>query len=101
MKTIGMFSEMRLYADDGSVKDYLVDEVDYDKIKMVEYLESFEHQASCPRAGIDCVTGEPISKSFLVINDGEYEWCDFLSYHISKYNIELPKEFIKKARAEK
>jgi hypothetical protein len=40
-----------------------------------------------------------ISSSFLVYNDGEYEWCDFLIYHIQKYNVCLPEEFIKKAGA--
>lgn len=27
---------------------------------------------------------------------GEYEWCNFLVYHIEHYNIRLPKEFIDK-----
>ena len=36
------------------------------------------------------------ARSFFVYSDGEYEWCDFLVYHIEHYNIRLPKEFIDK-----
>ena len=96
MKYIGFFSEMKLYKDTGSVNDYLVEKVNYDKQKVLAYLSSRKHIAGCPREGIDCVTGKVISPSFLVYNDGEYEWCDFLTYHIENYNIRLPEDFIKK-----
>jgi hypothetical protein len=100
MKQIGFFSEMNIsYGNSGSIFDYLVKKVNYDKNIMVQYLLKFKHVAGCPRAGIDCVTGEPISPSFLVFNDGEYEWCDFLIYHIQNYNVSLPEAFIKKAGA--
>ena len=75
MKSIGFFSEMKLYQNDGSIKDNLVDDVNYDKEKIIEYLKSQK---------------EKISDSFSVYNDGEYKWCDFLIYHIEKYNIKLP-----------
>ena len=31
MKSIGFFREMHLYVDVGSIKDYLVENIDYDK----------------------------------------------------------------------
>lgn len=99
MTCIGFFSEMHLHDDNGSVKDHIVDKVDYDKDRVISYLNSQKLVAGCPRAGIDCVTGGPISMSFLVYTDGEYEWCDFLPYHIEKYNIKLPKELIEKINA--
>ena len=94
---IGFFTEMKITMfDNGSIKNHLVSEVNYDKKKIIDYLNSFGRQAVCPRYAIDCVTGENISGSFSVIDDGEYCWCDFLTYHIEKYNIKLPDKFIEK-----
>lgn len=87
---------MKCFADNGSVKKYIVDKVEYDKNKVIKYLSSQKKVASCPRKAIDCATGEKIADGFIVFTDGEYEWCDFLEYHIRKYNIKLPKEFIEK-----
>ncbi len=100
MISVGFFSEMNISAHvDGSIKDYLVSRVDYDKKKVVEYLKSFGRQAICPRYAIDCLTGKTISDSFVVNDDGEYCWADFLIYHIEKYNIRLPQDFINKIQA--
>ncbi len=99
MRSIGFFSEMNLYQNDGSIKDNLVEVANYDKEKIIAYLKSQKRIAGCPREAIDCLTGEKISNSFSVYNDGEYKWCDFLIYHIEKYNIKLPEEFIRKAGA--
>ena len=94
MKYIGFFSEMKLYENNGSVKEHMVEKVNYDKQRVIEYLLKQKRIAGCPREGIDCVTGETISPSFFVYNDGEYEWCDFLVYHIKNYSILLSEEFI-------
>lgn len=99
MKTIGFFAEMELYADNGSIHNNLTDNVKYNKEKVIEYLKKHKRIAGCPKTAIDCVTGNKIADSFSVYNDGEYEWCDFLIYHIRKYNIILPKEFIEKVEA--
>lgn len=96
MKNIGFFSEMKLYADNGSVKDNIENKVSYDKDKIINYLSKQKRIAGCPRAAIDCLTGETVAPSFSVYSDGEYEWCDFLIYHIKKYNIKLPVDFLKK-----
>jgi len=98
--SIGFFSEMNLSAhNDGKIADYIVDKVNYDKKAVIDYLKSFKHKAGCPKAAIDCVTGKEISPSFRVYNDGEYCWADFLIYHIEKYNIKLPQDFINKIQA--
>ncbi|MCD7772495.1 MAG: hypothetical protein LUH08_00320 [Ruminococcus sp.] len=97
---LGLYSEMRLYADNGKLKDNICEEIDYDKKKVVDYLNAQEKIAVCPRVAIDCLTGEQIATSFSVYTDGEYEWCDFLAYHIQKYNVKLPEEFINKVGAE-
>lgn len=96
MISIGFFSEMQLYADSGTIKNHIVDKIDYSKKKVIDYLSNQKRIAGCPKTAIDCVTGEKISDSFSVYSDGEFEWCDFLIYHIKKYNIKLPKEFINK-----
>lgn len=95
MKHIGWFSEMNITAvNSGSVKDYVAEKETYDKRKVIEYLKSQKRVASCPRASIDCVTGVVISPSYSVYTDGEYDWCDFLIYHIEKYNVLLPHDFL-------
>ncbi len=99
MIDIGCFTEMACYADNGSVKDHIVETVTYNKNKIISYMSSQKRIAGCPRNAIDCVTGEIIAPSFSVYNDGEYQWCDFLIYHIDKYNIKLPEAFVKKAMA--
>lgn len=97
MIDVGCFSEMNIYADCGSIKDYLTPKLDYDKKTIIKYLESFKQKAVCPKKAIDCVTGETISNSFKVFDDGEFRWCDFLIYHIEKYNILLPQKLVEKA----
>ena len=94
LKAVCFFSEMELYEDSGSVKDYLSEKADYDKEQVISYLKSQKKYAICPRAAIDCVTGKEISPDFAIYNDGEYEWCDFLIYHIEQYNIRLPSDFL-------
>lgn len=94
MKYIGFFDEYDLYVKTGSLKDSIVENIDYDKAKVIAYLNSFERYAACPKILHDCITGEEICQSFNVITDGEYEWCSFLLYYIDRYNIALPKEFI-------
>lgn len=97
MIEVGFFSEMKCHSDNGSIIEHLVTKVDYDKEKVIRYLESQKRFAGCPRDAIDCITGEIISPSFSVYTDDEYSWCDFLIYHIRKYNIKLPKGLIDKA----
>ena len=93
------FSEMTLYNNDSSIKDSIIEESDYDKKKIINYLKKQKRIAGCPREAIDCMTGEKIADSFSVYNDGEFEWCDFLIYHIEKYNLKLPIELINKSKA--
>lgn len=98
MINIGFFSEMKISMhDNGSINNFIVTAVDYDKEKIISYLESFGRKAVCPRRAIDCVSGKTIANSFAINDDGEYCWPDFLIYHIKKYNISLPEKFIKKA----
>lgn len=98
-KYIGYFSELNLYADNGSIHENIVDNVEYNKEAVIEYLANQKRIASCPKVAIDCITGKEIAKSFSVFTDGEFEWCDFLIHYIKEYNIKLPKEFIEKVEA--
>ncbi len=95
MKHIGWFSEMKITAaDSGSVRDFVTEKETYDKEKVIAYLKAQKRVSGCPRDAIDCVTGEKISSSYSVYTDGEYDWCDFLIYHIEKYNVLLPQDFV-------
>ena len=100
MIDIGWFSELKCNSNNGSIKEHINNNIKYDKNKVVDYLsDESKRIAGCPRAAIDCITGEKISDSFSVFSDGEYCWGDFLIYHIKKYNIKLPKKLINKASA--
>ncbi len=95
MKFVGFFSEMNVtMADNGSINDYITDTVNYDKKRIIKYLLTFGRQAVCPRSAIDCITGKIISTSFAVNDDGQYCWPDFLIYHIDRYPIRLPEDFL-------
>ncbi len=97
MISVGFFEEMDIAAhNDGKIADFIVDKVNYDKKTVVDYLKSFKHFASCPRDAVDCISGETITPSFKIYKDDEYCWPDSLIYHIEKYNIALPQEFINK-----
>ncbi|MDO4506847.1 MAG: hypothetical protein Q4B64_07845 [Spirochaetales bacterium] len=99
MKNVCFFSEMKLFQDQGPVSSFIQENSGYNKEKVIKYLKSGEKIASCPRRAIDCVTGNKISNFFSLHTDGEFCWGDFLVYHLEKYNIELPREFLKKIGA--
>lgn len=99
MKNLCFFSEMKLFQDQGPVNSFIQKETEYNKAKVINYLKSGKIIASCPRKAIDCVTGTQISDSFSLHTDGEYCWGDFLVYHLEKYNIGLPRDFLKKINA--
>lgn len=99
MTNVCFFNEMMPKIGNGSINEFLVDKIDYNKDKVIAYLANGHKQASCPRDAIDCVTGEKISDNFYVFDDKEYCWCSYLAYHVKKYNIQLPKDFIKKIGA--
>lgn len=96
MKSIGCFSEMSVFEDNGSIYDYMCDRVDYNKKIVANYLRGNKRKAVCFKYAIDCISGKQISSGIVVRTDGEYIWCDFLAYYVENYNISLPKEFISK-----
>ncbi len=98
MIDIGFFSEMNIsFADNGTVASNTLNEVTYDKNKVINYLLSKGKKiAGCPREAIDCFTKDVIAPSFFIYSDEEYRWADFLVYHVKKYNIKLPQEFVNK-----
>ena len=42
MKAIGVFDEMHAYENCGSIKDFIITKVDYDKKKVIDYFASFD-----------------------------------------------------------
>ena len=86
-------------ADNGSIKNYIVKEVNYDKQKIINYLQKGKKEATCPKVVNDIFNNSIISTSFSIFTDGEYVWKSDLAYYIKNYNIRLPDEFIAKATA--
>lgn len=99
MIPVGFFEEMNLYNSNGPINESIIESVDYNKEKVINYIKNNKVVGICARSAIDCMTGEEISSGFKILNDGEYEWPDFLAYHIMKYNLRLPKAFIEKIDA--
>lgn len=98
MDSLCFFSEFKLDVDDGSINDYLVENVSYDKKKVVSYLRAGKKLASCPRQLADPISKQKFALSFSVLSDGEYRWVDVLPDLIDRYNIKLPDSFVKKIR---
>ena len=94
---LGFFSENNLYmANNGSIKQFIVSKVNYDKKKILDYLQNGKKEAICPKPTYDIISGKMISTSFTVLTDGEYIWKNDLPYYVDKYNIKLPQSFIEK-----
>lgn len=99
-KYLGFFSENNLtMADNGSIKQHIVKEVNYDKNKIISYLNKGKKEATCPKVVKDILTDKLISTSFSVFTDGEYVWKSDFIHYIENYNIKLPEDFIAKASA--
>ncbi|MBO6219778.1 MAG: hypothetical protein J6N81_09460 [Treponema sp.] len=94
---IGMYDEFNLYEKQGSIRNYLVEEINYDREKLAEYLRNGRKLASCPREIYDCVRKDKISNDFLILTDETYCWINVLEHHILKYNLSLPIDFLEKA----
>ena len=75
MEYVGYFSELNLARDTGSILSLIVFNVDYDKQKMIDYLRGRTYTARCQRKIVDCVTGDYISSSYVVYDDGEFPSC--------------------------
>ena len=94
---LGFFSEFNLsMADNGSIKDFIIDRVDYDKYRIIRYLKNGREEAVCPKVVYDLINNTIISTSFSVLSDGEYVWRHDLEYYVKNYNIKLPDDFIRK-----
>lgn len=83
-------------ANNGSIKQFIVSKVNYDKKKILDYLQNGKKEANCPKPTYDIISGKMISTSFTVLTDGEYIWKNDLPYYVDKYNIKLPQSFIEK-----
>lgn len=94
---LGFFAENGLsMANNGSINQFIVSKVDYDKEKIVNYLQNGKKESICPKNAYDIISGKMIATFFYVLTDGEYVWKSDLPYYVDKYNIELPKNFIEK-----
>ena len=94
---LGFFSEFNLsMADNGSIKNFIIDRVDYDKDRIIRYLKNGREEAVCPKVVYDLINNTIISTSFSVLSDGEYVWRNDFEYYVKNYNIKLPDDFIRK-----
>ena len=96
MRYIGFYKEMKTtLADNGSIQDAVVDEINYDREKIVRYLKDGGREVAYGGTrAYDLFTGEEISPGFSLMSDGVFGWRSDLIYHIEHYNLDLPKDFI-------
>lgn len=53
---LGFFSELNLsMADNGSIKSFIIDKVDYDKAKIIRYLKNGKKESVCPKNTYDLI----------------------------------------------
>lgn len=83
-----------------SLYDSMSEEPIPDKEKVLAYLNSgFELKNETVSLRHDVFTGLPIGLR-AYYTDGEWEWTNELIYYFSKYNIQLPAEFIRRVLGE-
>lgn len=95
MRYIGFYNEMNTtLADNGSIKDAVIDEISYDRNAIVAYLKAGREIAYSGKDCFDLFTGDLIAPGFSLQSDGVFGWRGDLAYHVENYNIDLPKDFI-------
>ena len=95
MVSLCFFDEFGTNIKDGSIKTFLTDKVMYDKFSVAKYLRNGKKIASCPKSLIEPIKGSVIANSFAILSDDKYFWVENLADLVEKYNITLPKEFLK------
>lgn len=95
MRYIGFYTEMNttLY-NNGSIQDAIIEEITYDRRKVVAYLKAGRQLAYGGKESYDLITGNKIDDGFALQSDGVFGWRSDLAYHVENYNIDLPKDFI-------
>lgn len=90
------FNENNCDIDAKALEKAVKEKAEYNKTKVIEYLEKGMDIGCCPKECLDVFDGEFIDMSFSIKTDGEFNWRSDLQHYVKKYNIELPKKFINK-----
>lgn len=95
MKNICEIKEIYRTAAAKSIYELRNEVAPYQKDKVLEYLRNGAKGAVSPAIPLDVITGEPIQGTLTTMNDGKYYWRSDLIYYVEKYNLDLPKCFLK------
>ena len=100
-KYFGFLGETVGLPNTGYLKDSIIDKLDYNRSKILDYLEQGKRILGCPcGAVLEINTGEELCHGYGVYSDGVYAWPEFILHYIKNYNIKLPEGLIKRADAE-
>jgi len=64
------------------------------KAELIAYLKSGEVISAAAGRAKDLLTGKRIPEEWLTYTDGVYHWDTSVVYHVDKYDMALPDEFI-------
>ena len=94
MIILGQFDEFGPGFGFPSIKEFISPEPFDHKDTIVEYMKAGHGCMASPSFIKDVITGERVLRPRVTMHDGVYLWSSSLIYHVEKYNVRLPEEFI-------
>lgn len=94
MIILGQFDEFGPGLGFPSIKEFISPEPFDHKNTIVEYIKAGHGCMASPIFIKDVITGERVFRPRVTMHDGVYLWSSSLIYHVEKYNVRLPEEFI-------
>ena len=78
-----------------SIKEFISSEPHEYKDTILEYMNAGNGCMASPSFITDVITGERVLRPRVTMHDGVYLWSSSLIYHVEKYNVRLPEEFVR------
>ena len=97
LKKVGFFCELKHGDPSGpSLKNAVQSVAHYDKDCIVKYIRSSILIIGSPGVVRDVLDpAAPAIGASNILTDGEWAWPEDLAHYVSKYNVDLPRDFIK------
>ena len=95
LKLVGFYREMEHAPNDGpSMADVRHDSELPEEGRLAGYLREGQPFIDSPGVVFDALDGSGPVGTGGVLTDGEWAWPDDLAYHVEKYHLALPSEFV-------
>lgn len=94
MIILGKYDEFAPNMGFPSAKNNIGDKPHAEKDKILKHMNSGTVHIVTASRVVDIFTGEKADRELVHMNDGKYSWSSNLTYHVEKYNLELPDDFV-------